>query len=796
MTRDDKRCVITGLGMICAIGNSVEECWAAALSGKSGIDHTKTVDTENCYADMAGEVKCADLDKKGTEHMDRASKLCIRATDEAMKDAGLTGFGGDKRSGVIMGSCVGGVVSMEAYYKHGKKTCDVIAQMPISAIASQVAGVVGAGGPVTNIGNACAAGTISISHAADLIRAGKADIIIAGGSDAFASVPFAGFTSLHALSDKNCSPFNHSTGLNLGEGAGALVVESLAHAKARGAHIYCEVLGAGVSSDANHITAPREDGECQMFAIDRAIQNSGVGYGDIGYINAHGTGTAKNDAAEFLSLHALFDGKNDDLSVSSTKSMTGHCLGAAGAVEAVISVKALTEDIVPPTVGYDKADLEALKEKAGKLDMIPNKPRKKKLSTVMSNSFAFGGNNASIIFSENPGDVKSADGKKDIYITGIGAALPTGNGVDKYIELCNSGTEAAAEIPSRAAVGLDDYNALGLKMAFYRKLDRFSQLQAVSGMQALADGGYTVTAENAFDGGIVVGTSEGAVEQACDFEIQIAEHGNSTGSAFRFPNTVYNAAGGYLSICSGLKGYNVTVTNGAQSAVYGLGYAMQVIDNGDAKAMVVAGTDTNNDIMDELLAGVGVKADATARAYNFKKDTMALSDGSVSILVEEGESMRARGAKPYAKVIGFGTANKPVPFYTVKGSDEALDAAIQNALKDAGVDAREIDAVIGFANGHKEIDTIEAESLKRVFDRHVPTVAIKNRVGEGRAATAALAVAHAALLLSEKIPTDKAYTPLAFKVPESVVFAKRLNKVLVISFGSGGTYSAVVLEKA
>ncbi|MDE7463998.1 MAG: beta-ketoacyl-[acyl-carrier-protein] synthase family protein, partial [Clostridiales bacterium] len=347
MTTDDKRCVITGLGMICAIGNSVDECWKSAMEGKSGIAHTKTVGTEGCYTDYAAEVKCDTLDTKETAGMDRASKLCIKAADEAIKDAGLKNFGGDHRTGVVMGSCVGGVVSIENYYTK-KKTPEYIAQMPISAIASQVASHVGAGGACTNIANACAAGAISIAHAVDLIRDGKADIVVAGGTDAFASVPYAGFISLHALAEQPCSPLNHSNGLTLGEGSGVVIVESYEHAKARGAKIYCEVLGSGVSSDAHHITAPRPDGEGQMNAIRRAIKNSGITEADIGYINAHGTGTAKNDEAEFLSLHTIFDGKNNDLSVSSTKAMTGHCLGAAGAIEAVFSIKALTENEVPP----------------------------------------------------------------------------------------------------------------------------------------------------------------------------------------------------------------------------------------------------------------------------------------------------------------------------------------------------------------------------------------------------------------------------------------------------------------
>ncbi len=798
MINDEKRCVITGLGMLCAIGNSVDECWNNAIAGKSGIAHTHTVDTKDCYADYAGEVKCDDLDTAENTGIDRVTKLCIRATDEAMCDAGLSDFGGDGKVSVIMGSCVGGAVSIDDYYKNGNKTKDTVLQMPISAIASQVAKKIGAGGVVTNVANACAAGTISIAYAADLIRAGKADVVVAGGSDAFSSVPYAGFISLHALSDKPCSPFNHSVGLNLGEGSGALIVESYAHAKARGAHIYCEVLGAGITSDAHHITAPRPDGEGQIHAINKAIAASGVAEKDIGYINAHGTGTAKNDQAEFLSLHTIFDGKNDDLSVSSTKAMTGHCLGAAGAIEAVFAVKALTENTVPPTVGYSDEDIEALKEKAGEIDFRPNVARKKELETVMSNSFAFGGNNASIIFGKQPHEPKKAAGTNDIHITGIGAVTPLGNGVDKYIKNVELNERVAPET-LRSEVTTEDYNALGLKMAFYRKLDRFSQLQAVSGMQALADGGYTVTDDNAFDIGIVVGTSTGAVDPACDFDIMLAERGNAFGSAFKFPNTVYNAAGGYLSICSGVKGYNVTVTNGTQSGLFGIGYAVDVIRNGDAEAMLACGTDSCSDVMDELIGKLGIVSDKIVAPYNGGKDEkFTLTDGSISILVESGKSAKTRGAKRYARVTGFGSASHGVALDTVEGSGEALDRAVNSALADAGLKPADIDCIVGFGNGHRQIDKAELDGYRRIFGEldDLPIVSVKERMGENRAAGAALAAAHGALMLGGMIKTEKcAYVAGKKGMVKTQIDCGSLKKILVTSYGLGGVFSAVVLEK-
>ena len=792
MNKENTRCVITGLGMISAVGNNVSECWNSVVNLVSGIDHTKTVDTENCYSDYAAEVRCGDLGSEGG-YKDRAVRLCLKAVGEAMSDSSLSDFGGDPRVSVIMGSCVGGVVSVEKYYTEEKRR-EYIPQMPISAIASQAAAFCGAGGTVTNVANACAAGTMSVAYAADLIRAGKADIVVAGGADSFASVPFAGFTSLHALDANPCSPFNHLSGITQGEGAGALIVESYEHAVARGAKIYCEMLGSGISSDAHHITAPRPDGEGQMNAIRWAIENSGITESDIGYVNAHGTGTAKNDEAEFLSLHTIFDGKNDDLSVSSTKAMTGHCLGAAGAVEAVLAVMALTENTVPPTLGFDDHDLEVLSERAGKLDFCPNKPRSKELNTVMSNSFAFGGNNASIVFSKNEGKVQLPEKRPAIGITGMGIVTPAGNGRESYKASVSGAAPAEGSLFS--TVGKTEYDELGLKMSFYRKLDRFSQLQAVSGMYALADGGYPITDENATDIGIIVGTADGSISPVCDFEMLIAEKGNANGSAFKFPNTVYNAAGGYLSICSGIKGYNVTATNGAQSGLFSVAYAADVIRAGKEKAMLATGTDENNEIMQELYSQLGLLSESYVKPYS-GSDRLTLSDGSVSLLLENADTAAARGAKCIAFVKGCGSANAGVEFGTVTGSDKAADTAIAAALEDAGLTPSDIGAVIGFANGHKAVDSIEKTVLGRVFGdklAELPVISVKETLGEARAASAALGAAHAALMLAGEIGESSCVYYKEDTVRGSVS-SQGLDNILAVSYGSGGSYCAVVIGR-
>ncbi|MBR4785498.1 MAG: beta-ketoacyl-[Fibrobacter sp.] len=798
MTLEENRCVVTGLGVICAVGNNVEETWNNALKSVSGIYKTTSVDTKNCYADLAAEVKCDTLDDiDAPEEKDRVSKLCIKAANEALADAGLSNFNDDQRVSVIIGSCVGGVISIEHYHQGAKEASD-IPKMPIACIASQVAETCGAGGIVTNVANACAAGTISIALACDLIRAGKADVVVAGGADSFAAVPYSGFLSLHALDENGCSPFNHCNGITLGEGAGVVIVESYEHAKKRGAKTYCEVLGSGVTSDANHITAPREDALCLMEAMNRAVNNSGIAKSEIGYVNAHGTGTGKNDFAEMTAFKTFFGEENPTVSVSSTKVMTGHCLGAAGAIEAVFSIKALTTDTVLPTLHYSEEDSAALKEKAGSLDFVQNEPRKKALQSVMSNNVAFGGTNASIIFSKQPGNVSAQSAKvKKIAVTGLGIVSPLGNSKAAYIEALKAGKKLESA-SVKSVISLDDYKELGIKMAFYRKLDNLGQLQTVSGMRALQDANFKVTEDNAKDIGIIVGTSEGGLGSTYDFEELIAREGNANGSAFKFPHTVYNAAGGYLSICSGIKGYGVTITTGPLSGLDSIGYSMNVIHDGQEQAMMATGTDENLPIITEFAEKLGVAANDVVAPFA-NADGCVVGDGSVSILLEEEDYAKARGAKVYCYALGFGHGRKNVKFGKLEGSDEALDKAINDALADAGLKASDIDAVCGFANGFKKIDDIEKGALQRVFGEKLaamPLFEVKERTGEGRAGSATLAASEAAMLLSGELESDNAYfVANDGSVSSKPAAAANLKNVLIISFAAGGSYSAVVFGK-
>ncbi len=763
-----ERIVITGLGLTCAIGGSADECFDNALAGVVGIKEVVSVEHEKCYAHIGAEYP-EFVTPKGE---DRASALAIKAADEAIKDAKLDVAKEADRVGVILGSCVGGAVTIEKFYRDytadpAKASGEDVLKMPISAIANNVAHRFGACGVIDNVANACAAGTMSVAMAADLIRSGKADAVIAGGSDPMSSLAYSGFHALHALDDEPCRPFNRSKGIALGEGAGILIVEGYEHAKKRGAKIYCEILGSGVSCDAHHITAPSPTGEGMQSAMERSLEHSGIAASDVDYINAHGTGTPLNDSSELGAMLRVF-GTDGKVSASSTKSMVGHCLGAAGSVEAVFCVKAIERGIVPPTVGYTEEDEAAMREKAGEFDFVPNKGKARKVEYVQSNNYAFGGNNASIIYAKEdaPRKLTGDDGER-VFITGIGVVSPMGNTVSAYAENVNA--KAAPSICEKcgdavSTVGADDFAGVGIKLNFYRKLDKLSQMTCVSGKLALADAGIEVTEENATKIGIIAGTSDGPQTDIANFQKGIIANGTQSGSAFLFPNTVYNAAPGYLSISAGVKGYNVTCSNGAASGLAAVGYSSRVLRTTQNDVILAVGADEDSDTVHMLYEKLG--------AFDAG---MKLSDGAITLVLEKESSANKRGAKKYAEVLGSGSARSDVEFGKF-GDGETLKKAIGIALEESGVTAEDIGLVMTCSNGVKSLAKAESEAL--IGFEGAEKVSVKDICGEGRAASSALEAAHAALMLSGKVGKTAATYALA------------------ISASAGGTFNAVVLKKA
>ncbi len=407
-----RRVVVTGIGTINPIGHNVEETWKSIEEGKCGIAPISLFDTKGMKVTLAGEVKDFDvtkyIDKKEAKKMDRFIQMGMIASKEAMLDSGLDINNIDShRFGVIVSSGIGGLGSIEKNYQTGEKrgfdrVSPFFIPMTISNLAAgHIAIAYHAQGLCTCPVTACAGGTNAIGDAFRNIRDGYQDVMIAGGCEASVTpLGIGGFTSMKALSDatdpnRASIPFDKErNGFVMGEGAGILILEELEHALKRGAHIYGEMTGYGVSCDAHHITAPLPNGEGGAYAMQNALDDAGISYDVIDYINAHGTSTHLNDLCETEAIKSVFKEHAYKLAVSSTKGHTGHCLGAAGGIEAVLSVLALKHDFIPPTLNYQVKDEEC------DLNVVPNVGVKKDLHYVMSNSLGFGGHNASIIFKE------------------------------------------------------------------------------------------------------------------------------------------------------------------------------------------------------------------------------------------------------------------------------------------------------------------------------------------------------------------------------------------------------------
>lgn len=406
-----RRVVVTGVGLVTAIGNDVPTTWNSLISGGNGADYIKRFDTTEFPVKFACEVKGFDaldfLDKKEARRMGAFTHYAIAASDEAVKDSGLViDESNAEMVGTYISSGIGDFWAIER--EHEKLLTSgpdrVSPFFIVSAIVNLAAGNVsirhGAKGPNSATATACSAGAHAIGDSFRIIERGDADVMICGGAEgAITPMSVAGFASMRALSTRNDDPKHASRpfdaerdGFVIGEGSGILILEEYESAKRRGAKIYAEIVGYGMSGDAFHVTMPDESGSGAIRVMQKAIKDAGIEPTDVGYINAHGTSTPYNDKFETLAIKKVFGEHAYKLAVSSTKSMTGHALGAAGGIEAVISALSLKNEILPPTINYEVPDPDC------DLDYVPNEARNAKVDHVLSNSFGFGGTNACLIF--------------------------------------------------------------------------------------------------------------------------------------------------------------------------------------------------------------------------------------------------------------------------------------------------------------------------------------------------------------------------------------------------------------
>ncbi|MBM4458567.1 MAG: beta-ketoacyl-ACP synthase II [Chloroflexi bacterium] len=416
MTRpDSQRVVVTGLGLVTPVGNDVASSWAALLAGRSGIGPITAFDASDLRTRIAAEVKDFDptlyIDRKEARRMDRFLHFAVAAAHQALADADLNLAQYDlRRVGVVIGSGIGGIHTLmeqnQVLAERGPRRVSpfTVPSLMLNSAAAQVSIIFGVRGPNLALATACATGSHAIGEAGWIIRRGSADVMIAGSSEAaIIRLAMAGLDNMGAMSARNAEPPRASRpfdagrdGFVMGEGAGILILERLDLARARGARIYAELVGHGITADAFHITAPAEDGAGAAECMQMALDDAGLPPSAVDYINAHGTSTPLNDATETRAIKQVFGEHAYRVAISSSKSMTGHLMGAAGGIEAVFSVLAIRDQIAPPTINYETPDA------ACDLDYVPNTARPARVDVAMSNSFGFGGHNGTVLFVRVP----------------------------------------------------------------------------------------------------------------------------------------------------------------------------------------------------------------------------------------------------------------------------------------------------------------------------------------------------------------------------------------------------------
>ena len=411
MEKNERRVVITGMGVVTPVGTGIVQFWDNMISGKSGVSRIETFDVEKIASKIAAQIKDFDsttfMNAKAAKRMDRFAQFAVAATVLALEDSGLKITGENENDvGVYIGSGIGGLATLESQHKillergADRVSPFLIPMMICNMAAAQASIISGAKGPVSTATTACAASSNSIGDAFEIIKRGDATAMISGGSEAgITPIGMAGFSNMHAMSTRNDQPQRASRpfdrdrdGFVMGEGSGILILEELDYALKRGARIYAEIFGYGLSGEAFHMTALEESGKNVVRCIKNCLKEGDIGLGQVDYLNAHGTSTPLNDIVESVAIRTCFGEYADKLNISSTKSMHGHCLGAAGAIEAVAAILAIKNDIIPPTINLENQD-----EKCD-LNYTPNISVAKKVNIALSNSMGFGGHNVTLGF--------------------------------------------------------------------------------------------------------------------------------------------------------------------------------------------------------------------------------------------------------------------------------------------------------------------------------------------------------------------------------------------------------------
>ncbi|WP_198663807.1 beta-ketoacyl synthase N-terminal-like domain-containing protein [Jiangella endophytica] len=768
--RRPARVAVVSLGAITSQGPTATDLWQGAQKGRVAIVPVRHLPMDGYRTTLAGEIR----DERRPRHRagypsgyrDRALEFALAAAEEAMAAAGVgvgtaTGSVPAERWGIVVGSCNAGLLSGRHWYleqlRGGAPDPRLPMFVPPQAIAEALAGVYRMKGPALSVNTACAAGANAIGYAAELIRWGQADAVLTGGTDALSDVLVAGFNSLESLSPEPAAPYSKDRrGLSLGEGSGMLVLVSDAVARSLELPVLAEVAGYGLSADGYHATAPHPDGRGASRAIQAALRTAGVDAHEVGYVNSHGTGTAKNDPAETRATKLGLGEAAGSVAVSSTKSMIGHLLGAAGAVEAIVTVGALQEQTAPPTANFTEPDPEC------DLDYVPNVSRPLDTLVALSNNFAFGGANASLVLTRGRAAVPPSPARDRVVVTGIGALSAAGVGTGSLWDAFAAGRDLGADENGIRVARADVDVTARLTPKQRRRMDRIGMFAVISSRLALENGALELDDDNAAAVGTVLGTGVGPMEAMEAFSRPLFDEGPRAASPAVFPNTVYNAATGQVCMHVGALGPTSTVTTGHAAGAAAITYAADLAALNRADAMLAIAADTLTDAVVDAYRGL------PSGGY-------ALAEAGIAVLLERRSAALARGAAPVAEVLGYGIAGDGLGVGRWSPGGRGLERAMRLALDGAGLAPSDVVAVWSSMTGLRGADDAERAALARLFGGGPAVLAPKTLLGEPLGAGGALNLALAV---------------------EAWARDEHVGPVLVNSSSLGGTHVSIVLAPA
>ncbi len=755
--RFSQKVVITGMGIICSLGANRREVFANVRSGKCGIKKVKLFDLNKLTTQMGGEV-----DSLSThfpeEVKDRTVQLAYLAMREAIGDSGLDIKEEDPyRCALSFGTCNGNILTLEKIYDNhlNDEKIDISSVYQNNFLAidylNKKLNIYGAKMVFVT---ACSASNNAIGYAYDLIATNQADVVFVGGSDSLAKTTFSGFNSLQSLGEHECSPFSEKIGLTLGEGAAFMVIESEEHAKKRNAKIHAAVLGYGFRGDAYHATSPDITGNGAMRTMQAAVESAGINKEDIIFVCAHGTGTEANDKTESLAIKNYFGEHSEKLYISTTKSMQGHTLGAAGIIQAVISIDCMNHDLIPAIVNFTK------KRKGCDLNYVTNKPIKKDYDYFLSNSFAFGGNNVSVVFGKKRDEVRSTSvqnfaEKTKIVITGFGYCTPLTQ-KSSFVSLLS----ANDILNGKHIIHFDEFTLSNPEFKKFKKAPRLSQFAIQTIEKALKDANYDI--EDGTKIGMIWGVAKGPLKTFEKYYYGILKEGIEFASALYFPHIVQNSVAGQASIAFGIKGCNTTVA-GQFSPFAALQYGSQLIKQNRNEIFVVGGADEISQFDKDMM-----------KDENYRDSH--LSEGAATLIIESAEHAKHRNAKVYAEIDGLSMTSS----YYDKNILESYKKCIDNTLQMTNLKEEDIDLHIPCSFGHSLSDIKNVVNIKQTANsQHI--------VGTLESATAILNTIVGILALKN------GFAP-KYDV-QNELYKKDFKNILISGAAFNGAYYSFILKK-